>query len=41
MGKYQMKVKLQFQFDDQRCGEFYKAKENFTKAPKGENMFIM
>lgn len=36
-----MKAKLQFQFDDQRCGEFYKAKENFTKAPKGENMFIM
>jgi hypothetical protein len=41
MGKYQVKVKLQFQFDDQRCGEFYIAKESFTKAPKGENIFIM
>jgi hypothetical protein len=41
MGKYQVKVKLQFQFDDQKCGEFYRAKESFTKAPKYENMFIM
>jgi hypothetical protein len=43
MEKYQVKVKLQFQsqFDDQRCGEFYKVKESFTKAPKDENMFIM
>jgi hypothetical protein len=41
MGKYQVKVKLQYQFDDQRCGEFYRAKKSFTKTPKGENMFIM